>query len=182
MQYRKKRKWNALSGLFLGAEHGGAADLPSGLKGVRGGDECRGRAAQALKSCRSRICKARRRIGKFCDGFSSAWDGSNNGNYRKICAYMSKMDAPNQTQACCLRLCGKLFSFLEATKSFHGHAGLEPALFPLHPQLFQVKGQCQQEQLRADVALARVRNRRNPKSFLSRPKAPSTWMERQRRR
>ena len=37
---------------------------------------------------------------------------------------------------------------------FHGHTGLEPALFPLHPQLFQVKGQGQQEQLRADVGLA----------------------------
>lgn len=44
--------------------------------------------------------------------------------------------------------------FLGLRGHFHGHTGLEPALLPLHPQLFQVKGQGQQEQLRADVGLA----------------------------
>ena len=39
---------------------------------------------------------------------------------------------------------------------------------------FRSKGQGQQEQLRADVALPQVKKRRNPKSFFSRPKAPST--------
>ena len=45
-------------------------------------------------------------------------------------------------------------------------------MFPLHPQLFQVKGQCQQEQLRADVALAPCQKPAEPKVIFEQAKGP----------
>ena len=57
---------------------------------------------------------------------------------------LASIPAPNVEHTCSRGLC----------RYFHGHTGLEPALFPFHPQLFQVKGQRQQEQLCADVGLA----------------------------
>ena len=48
----------------------------------------------------------------------------------------------------------KLFCYLDLLRHFLGNTGLEPAVFPLHPQLFQVKGHSQKEQLRADIGLS----------------------------
>ena len=42
-------------------------------------------------------------------------------------------------------------SYLDLRRHFLGNTGLEPAVFPLHSQLFQVKGHVQEEQLRADI-------------------------------
>ena len=53
-----------------------------------------------------------------------------------------------------LRLCGKFSVFAGLRGHFRRHTGLAPAVFPLHPQLFQIKCQGQQKQLGADVSLA----------------------------
>ena len=47
-----------------------------------------------------------------------------------------KMSIVNQAQAIFLRLCGKFLVFERLRDHFYGYPGLEPALFPFHPQLF----------------------------------------------
>ena len=67
----------------------------------------------------------------------------------------------------------KTFLFLRGLRGhFHGHTGLKPALFPFHPQLFQVKGQRQQEQLCADVSLAPGQKAAESKVVFEQAKGP----------
>ena len=77
-----------------------------------------------------------RRIEKFCDRFSLLSQGQTGLKVYKIQPYLGKMDAPKQTQAVCLRLCGKLFSFLEATKSFSWTRGSGACLVPASSTAF----------------------------------------------
>ena len=44
--------------------------------------------------------------------------------------------------------------FLKLRDHFQGRTGLESALFPFHPQLLQVKSQCQKKEFYADIGLA----------------------------
>ena len=44
--------------------------------------------------------------------------------------------------------------FLKLRDHFQGRTGLESAVFPLHPQFFQVKGHSQEEEFRTDIGSA----------------------------
>ena len=50
--------------------------------------------------------------------------------------------------------CGKLFCFFVSGRHFLGRTGLQSAVFPLHPVLFQVEGNSKKEQFCADVCPA----------------------------
>ncbi len=48
----------------------------------------------------------------------------------------------------------EMLLFSGATRSFFRRTGLEPPVFPLHPQLFQIKCHGQQEQFPAYISLS----------------------------
>ena len=64
------------------------------------------------------------------------------------------MSANDQKQVAHLRLCGKLFCFCTATRSFSGTHGFGACPVPTSSIVFQLKNRRQQEQLSADIVLA----------------------------
>ena len=66
----------------------------------------------------------------------------------------AQMSANDQKQVAHLRLCGKLFCFCTATRSFSGTHGFGACPVPTSSIVFQLKNRRQQEQLRADIVLA----------------------------
>ena len=66
----------------------------------------------------------------------------------------AQMSANDQNQVAHLRLCGKLFCFCTATRSFSGTHGFGACPVPTSSIVFQLKNRRQQEQLSADIVLA----------------------------
>ena len=66
----------------------------------------------------------------------------------------AQMSANDQKQVAHLRLCGKLFCFCTATRSFSGTHGFGACPVPTSSIVFQLKNRGQQEQLSADIVLA----------------------------
>ena len=66
----------------------------------------------------------------------------------------AQMSANDQKQVAHLRLCGKLFCFCTATRSFSGTHGFGACPVPTSSIVFQLKNRRQQEQLSADIVLA----------------------------
>ena len=66
----------------------------------------------------------------------------------------AQMSANDQKQVAHLRLCGKLFCFCTATRSFSGTHGFGACPVPTSSIVFQLKNRRQQEQLSADISLA----------------------------
>ena len=66
----------------------------------------------------------------------------------------TQMSANDQKQVAHLRLCGKLFCFCTATRSFSGTHGFGACPVPTSSIVFQLKNRRQQEQLSADIVLA----------------------------
>ena len=67
---------------------------------------------------------------------------------------LAQMSANDQKQVAHLRLCGKLFCFCTATRSFSGTHGFGACPVPTSSIVFQLKNRRQQEQLSADIVLA----------------------------
>ena len=66
----------------------------------------------------------------------------------------AQTSANDQKQVAHLRLCGKLFCFCTATRSFSGTHGFGACPVPTSSIVFQLKNRRQQEQLSADIVLA----------------------------
>lgn len=66
----------------------------------------------------------------------------------------AQMSANDQKQVDHLRLCGKLFCFCTATRSFSGTHGFGACPVPTSSIVFQLKSRRQQEQPSADIVLA----------------------------
>ena len=66
----------------------------------------------------------------------------------------AQMSANDQKQVAHLRLCGKLFCFCTATRSFSGTHGFGACPVPTSSIVFQLKNRRQQDQLSADIVLA----------------------------
>ena len=129
---------------------------------------------------------------KFCGRFSLAGKEEIRSKTHNMRLYSAKMCTTNQTQTVCLRLCGELFCFSGLTRSFswtHGSgacpapasstafSGQRPWSLPcsrfIH-SFFRSKARASRNSSVRMLALPQVKKRRNPKSFFSRPKAPST--------
>ena len=76
------------------------------------------------------------------------------GKQRKTRSFPQKRAQINRPWGDPSAKCGKLFCFFVSGRHFLGRTGLQSAVFPLHPVLFQVEGNSKKEQFCADVCPA----------------------------